>query len=94
MPRPLIGRIFETGFSTKGTRHGPRGLGLALVKRLVTQHGGEVSVRNDGGAVFTVRLRKKVAKDASGFSRETTATARDADLRADDELEARIAKGG
>ena len=94
VPRPLIGRIFETGFSTKGTRHGPRGLGLALVKRLVTQHGGEVSVRNDGGAVFTVRLRKKVAKDASGFSRETTATARDADLRADDELEARIAKGG
>jgi two-component system CitB family sensor kinase len=60
VPRPLVGRIFETGFSTKETRLGPRGLGLALVKRLVTQHGGEVRVRNDGGAVFTVRLPRAV----------------------------------
>ena len=65
VPRPLIGRIFEAGFSTKETRHGPRGLGLALVKRLVTQHGGEIGVRNDGGAVFTVRLRKRVSPDQS-----------------------------
>jgi len=56
VPRPLIGRIFEAGFSTKESGHGPRGLGLALVKRLVTRHGGEVSVRNDNGAVFTLRL--------------------------------------
>jgi two-component system CitB family sensor kinase len=60
VPRPLLGRIFEAGFSTKDNAHGPRGLGLALVKRLVTQHGGEVGVRNDGGAVFTVRLRRSV----------------------------------
>jgi two-component system CitB family sensor kinase len=65
VPRPLIGRIFEAGFSTKETGHGPRGLGLALVKRLVTQHGGEVGVRNDGGAVFTVRLPLKEAHTAS-----------------------------
>jgi two-component system CitB family sensor kinase len=64
VPRPLIGRIFEAGFSTKETGHGPRGLGLALVKRLVTQHGGEVGVRNDGGAVFTVRLPLKEAHTA------------------------------
>ena len=56
VPRPLVGRIFEAGFSTKETRHGPRGLGLALVKRLVTQHGGDVAVRNEDGAIFSVRL--------------------------------------
>jgi two-component system CitB family sensor kinase len=59
VPRPLAGRIFDTGFSTKETGLGGRGLGLALVKRLVTQHGGEVRVRNDGGAVFTVRLPRR-----------------------------------
>jgi sensor histidine kinase regulating citrate/malate metabolism len=59
IPRPLFGRIFEAGFSTKETGHGPRGLGLALVKRLVTQHGGDVGVRNEGGAIFTVRLPRR-----------------------------------
>ncbi|HEY0581306.1 MAG TPA: ATP-binding protein, partial [Chloroflexota bacterium] len=56
VPPPLLGRIFEANFSTKQSNQGPRGLGLALVKRLVTERGGEVSVRNDGGAVFSVRL--------------------------------------
>jgi sensor histidine kinase regulating citrate/malate metabolism len=64
VPRPLLGRIFEAGFSTKDSAHGPRGLGLALVKRLVTQHGGEIGVRNDRGAVFTVRLPRSVASGA------------------------------
>jgi two-component system CitB family sensor kinase len=64
VPRPLMGRIFETGFSTKEPAHGgPRGLGLALVKRLVTQHGGEISMRNDGGAVFSVRLPRAASTD-------------------------------
>jgi two-component system CitB family sensor kinase len=64
VPRPLVGRIFETGFSTKEAGLGPRGMGLALVKRLVTQHGGEVRVRNDGGAVFSVRLPRTVLRQA------------------------------
>ena len=56
VPRRLLSRVFDSGFSTKGDQHSPRGLGLALVKRLVMEHGGDVSVRNDGGAVFAVRL--------------------------------------
>ena len=55
-------RIFQAGFSTKPQSNGQRGLGLALVKRLVTQRGGEVSVRNEGGAVFAVRLPLSVDK--------------------------------
>jgi len=32
------------------------GLGLAPVKKLAMDHGGEVGVRNDNGAVFVVRV--------------------------------------
>jgi two-component system CitB family sensor kinase len=52
----IASRIFESGFSTKSHANGRRGLGLALVKQFVTRHAGEVSVRNDNGAVFAVRL--------------------------------------
>jgi two-component system, CitB family, sensor kinase len=55
VPRSLLTRIFDAGFSTKENAQ-VRGLGLALVKRLVAEHGGEVTVRNDNGAIFLVRL--------------------------------------
>jgi two-component system CitB family sensor kinase len=48
--------VFADGFTTKPARgviH--RGLGLALVRHLAGRSGGTVGVRNDGGAVFTVR---------------------------------------
>jgi signal transduction histidine kinase len=46
-------RLFTPYFTTKtkGT-----GLGLAIVHRIVTDHGGEIRVANDEGAVFTVSL--------------------------------------
>jgi signal transduction histidine kinase len=46
-------RIFTPYFTTKtkGT-----GLGLAICHRIVTDHGGEIRVANDSGAVFTVSL--------------------------------------
>ena len=50
-------RIFSEGFTTKVAAPGARrGLGLALVKQVSARRGGEVTVVNQGGAVFTVRL--------------------------------------
>lgn len=50
-------RIFEEGFTTKAPGAQPmRGLGLVLVQQVVRRHGGEITVENDGGAVFSVRL--------------------------------------
>jgi signal transduction histidine kinase len=37
-------------------RSGGAGIGLAIAKRIVDTHRGEITVRNDGGAVFTVTL--------------------------------------
>ncbi len=52
-------RIFEPGYSTKPKRGvGSRGVGLALVQRLVERRGGTVAVSDapEGGALFEVVL--------------------------------------
>ncbi|AEW96970.1 MULTISPECIES: sensor histidine kinase [Streptomycetaceae] len=50
-------RIFEDGWSTRpGRGTARRGLGLALVHRLVRRHGGTIEVSEGRGAVFTVVL--------------------------------------
>lgn len=52
-----IDRVFSDGYSTKPPRDGTaRGLGLALVHRLVVRNGGRITVRNADGAVFRVSL--------------------------------------
>ena len=57
----LNGQIFQEGFSTKsGPGRKRRGFGLALVRQVAHRHGSEVSVVNDGGALFTVRLPLRV----------------------------------
>ncbi len=57
-----IDKIFQPFFTTKakGT-----GLGLAITKRLIEQHGGSISVRNnqDGGAAFTITLPAKPVRE-------------------------------
>jgi two-component system CitB family sensor kinase len=52
-----LGRIFSEGYTTKVAGPGSRrGLGLALVQQVAARRGGEVTVINQGGALFTVRL--------------------------------------
>jgi two-component system, CitB family, sensor kinase len=51
------GLIFSEGYTTKVAGPGSRrGLGLALVQQVAARRGGEVTVVNQGGALFTVRL--------------------------------------
>lgn len=57
VPADCLDDIFRDGYTTKAPRGQlRRGLGLALVHRVVTQAGGTVEVRPGPGAVFTVRL--------------------------------------
>ena len=49
--------VFEDGYSTKSTRGaGHRGLGLAIVQRLVNQASGSIIAMNENGATFIVEL--------------------------------------
>ena len=60
LPEPRPDVVFEDGFSTKvaeGSSH--RGLGLAIVSRLVKQSGGSITCYNKQGAVFVVQIPTK-----------------------------------
>ena len=52
---PLIfDRFYKVDASRKAA--GGSGLGLSIVRAIVERHGGTVTTRNDGGAVFEIRL--------------------------------------
>ena len=60
-------RLFDRFYRIAGNdrwRHGGTGLGLALVKKLVTQLGGTIDVASAAGQVtFTVQLPLKASTD-------------------------------
>jgi two-component system CitB family sensor kinase len=57
IPDEVVDEIFTDGFTTKPTRPGrPRGIGLALVHRLVRSSGGHIEVDRPGATMFTVEL--------------------------------------
>jgi two-component system CitB family sensor kinase len=60
VPKELSGRIFTDGFTTKSPDgRGHRGIGLALVHRLVSRAGGTIDVDCSGATTFTVVLPSK-----------------------------------
>lgn len=62
IPPGQLNRIFErfyrVGKGRTARRHAGRGLGLAIAKRLVEAHGGDIFVSSevDKGSIFTIRL--------------------------------------
>ncbi|MGN6161168.1 MAG: ATP-binding protein [Marmoricola sp.] len=62
IPPELRDEIFTDGFTTKAERAGlRRGLGLALVHRLVQRLGGTISLEVSGGTTFDVHLPQRIA---------------------------------
>ena len=62
IPDGVDGQIFQECFSTKaGPNRKRRGFGLALVRQVARRNGGDVTVVNNGGALFMVRIPQNVA---------------------------------
>jgi len=53
IPEDDLEKIFETGFSTKSDSPG---LGLAVCRKIVQQHGGTITARSEGGATFRMEF--------------------------------------
>ncbi|MFD7987902.1 ATP-binding protein [Kitasatospora indigofera] len=67
VPAELRTRIFDEGWTSKeAPAHRPRGLGLAMVRRLVERAGGRIAVDRGplGGARFTVELPEALHPEA------------------------------
>jgi two-component system CitB family sensor kinase len=65
VPEELAARIFTDGFTTKSPDgRGHRGIGLALVHRLVTGAGGTITVTRTGPTTFTVKLPTRQRRGA------------------------------
>ncbi len=73
----ILPRIFEPFFSTKGGSH--RGLGLALVYGIVSNHGGGVAVSSQPGTGASVRIylpaEKELFRDGPGGDEDLHGTA-------------------
>ena len=67
IPPQIVKRIFDPFFTTKPVGSGT-GLGLSLVREIIQQHGGDVTVqsRPGEGARFTVSLPATVVTSSTG----------------------------
>jgi signal transduction histidine kinase len=65
IPEPMMKHMFELFHSTKGNRG--TGLGLAVARKIVTEHEGSISVQSKlgEGSTFTVRLPVEHGLDPS-----------------------------
>ncbi|HLN77917.1 MAG TPA: sensor histidine kinase [Nocardioidaceae bacterium] len=62
VPDGDVEAVFRQGWTTKGaTAQGGRGFGLALTRLVCRRRGGDVSMHNDDGAVFTAVLPRRAA---------------------------------
>lgn len=66
IPESELENIFSLGFSSKADGGRRRGVGLALVRQAVRRLGGQLTVDNEEGAVFTVSLPLHPARPATG----------------------------
>ncbi len=57
--------VFTRGFSTKATTAQGRGIGLAIVRLICRNRGGDIVVTNDEGAVFVATLPVRIPQEAS-----------------------------
>ena len=70
VPADDMEAIFRQGFTTKQpTTDGGRGYGLALSRVVCRRRGGQLSVHNDNGAVFTATLPGRSGNDPSPDNR-------------------------
>jgi sensor histidine kinase regulating citrate/malate metabolism len=70
VPEHLRESIFARGVTSKSEVPGGRGIGLALVRIVTSQHGGTVEVTDGpfGGALFVVRLPANVASESAAHA--------------------------
>ena len=73
IPREHLPLIFDRFYKVDASRKaaGGSGLGLSIVKAIVERHGGTITARNDGGAVFEITLPShdpSSPRDNSGHS--------------------------
>jgi nitrogen fixation/metabolism regulation signal transduction histidine kinase len=80
LPAEMVGRYFEPYFTTK---HKGSGLGLAVVKKIVEEHGGVVWAENarEGGALIVVRFPMETPADGTGEPAGAAAARPDAAAR-------------
>jgi two-component system NtrC family sensor kinase len=67
-------RLFEPGFTTKGSRVG-MGLGLLITQQIVETHGGRITVNSEvgRGSTFTVHLPRRLPEQRSSVGRSPPA---------------------